>query len=221
MQDFNLDDCRTRKHFALSFRALIGDVEDFLEFSETSIESQRQAVLEAIHKIGDPDTFPDGYLEHLLANAEHRFAVSLPIRLRYAALVSLVTTVEWEGRMLRDYALFKIGDRPPGMNEAVHILRRYDAELSLGARTTIGDYERLVHIRNVVAHNAGFVPGYQFESQVREALALLNGFGLEDRIFVGECVKIERGALDPYIRAMSCLMPTIWETADSQGRLKL
>jgi hypothetical protein len=39
--------------------------------------------------------------------------------------------------------------------------------------------------------------------------------------FIGDCVKIERDALAPYIRAMGSLLPRIWEEADKKGIVKL
>lgn len=220
MAAFDHKEFLNRKHFALSFRALISDVEDFVEFSENNIEWQRRTAIQTIQRTSDLDGFPEGYLDHLVANAEHRFTTSLPMRLRYAALVSLVTTVEWEGRVLGDYANFSIRKKPDRTNETVHILRSFETELSLGADAAIDDYEHLVHVRNAIAHNAGVAPGYKYESEFRTAVTLLRGFSVTNWHFVGDCVKIERGALPPYIRVMADLLPAIWEAADTKGKVK-
>jgi len=100
MPEFDLTEILNRKHFAFYFAALLGDVEDFLEFSERTIAWQGRSALRTIRMTPDPDKLPEGYLDHLLTNAEHRFTTSLAMRLRYAAVVALVTTVEWEARAL-------------------------------------------------------------------------------------------------------------------------
>lgn len=220
MPNFDLEEFLNRKHFAFSFGALIGDVEDFLEFSEQNIEWQRRTAIQAIHRTPDFDSFPEGYLDHLLTNAEHRFTMSLPMRLRYAALVALVTTVEWEGKVLGEYATFPIGKKPDRVNETVYILRAFETELSLGVGATIDDYERLVFVRNAVAHNAGVAPGYKYEAQLREAVSHLKGFSITNWHFIGDCVKVERDALIPYVRTMGSLLPRIWEEADKKGKVK-
>jgi len=223
MPGFDIDEFLNRKHFAFSFGALIGDVEDLLELSELNIEWQRRSAIQAIHRTPDLDSFPEGYLDHLLTNAEHRFTTSLPMRLRYASLLALVTTVEWEARVLCQYAVFPI-EKKPG-NKTVHILRSFESQLILGFGPTIDDYENLVFVRNAVAHNSGVAPGYEFngrplEAQLREAVDKLNGFSITNWHFIGDCVKIERGALLPYIRAMGNLLPRMWEEADKRGKVK-
>lgn len=220
MADFDPHEFLNRKHFAFSFGALIGDVEDFLEFSENNIEWQHRSAIQAIHRTPDLDGWPDGYLEHLLSNAEHRFTTSLPMRLRYASLVALVTTVEWEAKVLCDFSAFPMPSKPTRVNKAVHILRTFESQLALGASATIDDYERIVYVRNVVAHNTGIVPGCDFEAQLRAAVPRLSGFSITDWHFAGESVKIDRGALQPYIRTMAGLLPRIWEEADKNGKVK-
>lgn len=221
MPEFDFTEFLNRKHFAFSFAALIGDVEDFLEFSERTIEWQRRSALRTIRMTPDLDKLPEGYLDHLLTNAEHRFTTSLAMRLRYTAAVALVTTVEWEARVLGANATFPIEKKPDHVNETVHVLRRFDTELSLGVSATVDDYERLVVVRNAIAHNAGVAPGHKYEVQLREAVNNLKGFSITNWHFIGDCVKIERDALCPYIQAMGGLLPRVWEEADKTGKLKL
>ena len=53
-----------------------------------------------------------GYREHLEENAEFRFRVSLPLRVRYAAATSLVTSVEWSIRHLVNHRSVLVPSRP-------------------------------------------------------------------------------------------------------------
>lgn len=221
MADFDPEEFLSRKHFALTFRSLVSDVEDFLEFSEQTLAWQHRNANQAIQRNPDLGEYPEGYIEHFIASTEHRFAVSLPMRLRYASLVALVTTMEWEGRVLGQIANFRLEPKPKERSETVHILKCFDRELSLGAGATIDDYERLVHVRNVVSHNAGIAAGYRHEAQLRNSVDLLSpGFTIANWNFLGDCVKIERGALTPYIRAMADRLPRIWQAADNAGKVR-
>src|SRR5690348_8496849 len=95
MADIDLERLLNERHYATDFQYFIGDVEDFLDFSESNIEWQYRAELQRIAREAASADWPDGYREHLEGNAEHRFKVSLPLRVRYAAVIALVTAVEW------------------------------------------------------------------------------------------------------------------------------
>lgn len=79
---------------AFDFQFMIGDVKDFLEFSESNIDWQYRRELQAIAHRKDFDDLPPGYHHHLEQNAEHRFKVSLPLRVRYGAVLAFTTSVE-------------------------------------------------------------------------------------------------------------------------------
>lgn len=81
--------------YAFDFQVMIGDVIDYLDFSETHIEWQLRLKLQEIRRRDKVEDFPPEYRQHLVENAEFRFGVSLPLRVRYSALISLVTSVEW------------------------------------------------------------------------------------------------------------------------------
>ena len=100
MSDINLDRLMNEPIYAFDFQFMIGDVQDYLDFSENNIEWQCQAELQTISRRAETEAFPHRYREHLEANAEHRFKVSLPLRIRYGALLALVTAVEWSVKLL-------------------------------------------------------------------------------------------------------------------------
>ena len=91
---------------------MLGDVLDFLDFSERNIDWLYGAEKQSIQRkaalgwgFPEKDRYLESdYTELLLTNAEHRFTVSLPMRIRYAALVSLVTAVEWQAKHLNGLA---------------------------------------------------------------------------------------------------------------------
>jgi hypothetical protein len=83
MSDTDLDDLLNTPIYAYDFEVMIGDIRDYLEISEETIESQYRMERESISRRaehGDFGDLPWGYREHLETNAEHRFKVSLPLR---------------------------------------------------------------------------------------------------------------------------------------------
>lgn len=100
MADFDLQKFLDTPIEAFDFQFMIGDVKDFLEFSESNIDWQYRHELQAIANGKDYDDFPPDYRHHLEQNAEHRFKVSLPLRVRYGAVLAFTTSVDVCHRLL-------------------------------------------------------------------------------------------------------------------------
>ena len=94
MPDFDPEKFLNKPIYALDFGFMVGDIEDFLEFTESTVDWQLRREMLAIRRRAEVEEFEPGYREHLETNAEHRFKVSLPLRVRYSALVALTTSVE-------------------------------------------------------------------------------------------------------------------------------
>lgn len=217
---FDAEEFLNRKHYSLEFRALLGDIEDFLEFSEYNLEWQLRREIKTI-ELQDLSGYPREYRDHLLENAQHRFTVSLPMRLRYAALVALTTTVEWECKFLAERATFRISKAPKQTNETVHRLRRYNEVVSLGSSRLIDDYERIVFVRNAIVHSAGVERDYKHREELKRAISKLKGFSISSwHAWLGPGVTIQRDALKTHIQALAELLPRLWETANQKGLLK-
>ncbi len=219
MTDFDPEEFLNRPIYAFDFQVMIGDIRGFLEFSENNIDWQYRAELQSLRRQSEIKDIPDVYYDHLVENAKHWFEVSLPMWTRYAALVAQTTTVEWAAKFLAERASFSIGKRPKDTNKTVHILRRFNKRLSLGRESEIEDYSRLVIARNAIVHSAGIERDYQFRDELEAAIDALRGFSISRWHFFGECVTIDRAALEPYIDAMASMLPEMYEQADKQGLL--
>lgn len=184
---------------AFDFQFMIGDVKDFLEFSESNIDWQYRRELQAIAHCKDFDDFPLGYRHHLEQNAEHRFKVSLPLRVRYGAVLAFTTSVEWAIGYLNKCAVSPVSDLGGGTNLTVKILRDFSARASVDAGAVIDHYEALVQIRNCIVHSAGIVETYRFKNDLPAAISRIGGITLANWHFFGDQVCIERGALEPHI----------------------
>lgn len=220
MADFDLQKFLDTPIEAFDFQFMIGDVKDFLEFSESNIDWQYRRELQAIGHRKDVDDFPHGYRDHLEQNAEHRFRVSLPLRVRYGALLAFTTSVEWAVGYLNRCAFSPVPDVRDGTNLTVKTLREFAARAGVDDVTVIDDYEALVQIRNCVAHSAGVVETYRFKNDLPAAVSRLNGVTLANWHFFGDQICIERGALEPHIDRAAELVVSLHSVMRERGLLK-
>lgn len=212
MPDFNPGRFLNTPIYAFDFQFMIGDLKDFLKFSEGNIDWQHRRELQAISHRKDLDEYPSGYREHLEANANHRFLVSLPLRVRYTVVLALTTSVEWSVKFLNMRAVAPVPETRDGTNQTVRILRELMARTQLSAESTIDDYEALTNMRNCIVHSAGLLETYRFKHNLPAYVARLHGFSLANWNFFGDQVCIERGALEDYIDEMGKLVIDLHRT---------
>src|SRR5689334_8234085 len=82
MSETDLTDLLDQPIWAIDFQAMLGDVQDFLEFSEANIDWQYRSELQRIEREAKLGFLKDEYAEHeesykrhLVQTAEHRFTV--------------------------------------------------------------------------------------------------------------------------------------------------
>ena len=206
--------------YAFDFQSMIGDVKDFLEFSESKIDWQHRCERQAIARRKDLDGYPSGYREHLEQNADHRFRVSLPLRVRYGAVLAFTTSVEWSVKFLNMRALAPVPEIRDGTNHTVKVLRELSTRTQISAQSTIDNFEALVNVRNCIVHSAGILDTYQFKDTLPAAVARLHGFSLANWHFLGDQVCIDRGALDQYIDQLEELIVDLHRAMHVQGLMQ-
>lgn len=203
--------------YAFDFKFMVGDVEDFLEFSESNVEWQFRREMLSIQRQAEAEEFEPGYKEHLETNAEHRFKVSLPLRVRYGALVALITSVEWSVVFIVGQLKTPLPEKPRNMNPTVHALLELERHLSMGADELVQDYEALVRVRNCIVHSAGLEHDYRFREQLPEILGRLRGIYLGNWHFFGKHICIDKDALNRYISAMADHVAALHEGCHKAG----
>lgn len=219
MPGINLDRLLNEPIYAWDFRCMIGDVEDFLNFSECNIDWQFHRELQHINHRAEAEGFPEDYKKHLETNAEHRFKVSLPLRVRYGAVIALNTSVEWTVGFLGDHLQSPLS-KPKRCNKTVHGLHELQRLTGAGAANTVLDYEALVRVRNCIVHSAGIEKRYEHRNELAKAVDRLAGFSLGNWHFLGRHVCIEKAALNPYVQQMADLIFAIHTAADQKGLLR-
>jgi hypothetical protein len=205
---------------AIDFQFMIGDVKDFLEISESNIEWLLRRELQAISHRTDLDDYPRGYREHLEENAAHRFKVSLPLRVRYSALLALITSVEWAVGYLNRVVPESSVSRSSSADGLAKTLRDLTALADVDVGDLVDNVGALVHIRNCIVHSAGILATYRHKDDLPKAVARISGVTIANWNFFGDQICIERGALEPYIDKTSKLVVDLHAVMRGKGLLK-
>jgi len=222
---FDLNDFLDQTFFSLDIHTMLGDVEDFVEFSERNMEWQKYRELRRAEREFEEEDFDDPrieaqYRDQTLEGVEYRFEVSLKQRVRYAALTALITTVEWCLISLKNRASFDFPKKPNSKNEAAYILSIFNDKMTLGLEAKIQFFENLVQARNCIVHAAGLLGSYRYESQLRQSLDTLHGMKVSSINFLGESIEIEQGFLESAIEDFRLWLPTLEKTALQHGHLR-
>ncbi len=220
MAEFDIDKFLNSPIDALDFQFMIGDVKDFLEFSESNIDWQHRRELQAIALRSDFHEFPPEYQERLEQNADHRFKVSLPLRVRYAALLAFTTSVEWAVDHLNRTSHLPLSETRDGTNLTVKVLHQFTLRAAVDSGSVIENYEALVQIRNCIAHSAGVIATYRFKDELPAAISKISGITIGNWHFFGDQVCINRGALEPHIDKTAKLVEALHTVMHEQGLLK-
>lgn len=213
-----------QRFFGLDTLAMLGDVEDFIEFSESNIGWQKHRELRRAEQKCNNTEFDDPRLEALcrdqiLEGVEYRFDVSLTQRVRYAALIALITTVEWVVLALKKRTAFEFPPKPKKKNEAVHALSVFNKKATLGLEQKILLLETLSQVRNCIVHAAGLLASYQYQPELRHNLIALPGIKVSNLNFLGEGIEIEAGFLEGVIKEARVWLPNVEKAISEQGFL--
>ena len=214
-----------QKFFGLDTLTMLGDVEDFIEFSESNINWQKNRELRRAKQKCNDAEFDDPrvdslYRDHTLEGVEYRFEVSLKQRVRYAALTTLITTIEWVLLALKECTSFEFPKKPEKTNEAIHILSVFNEKTALDLEQKILFLETLIQIRNCIVHAAGLLASYQFEPELREKLGALPGVKVSNLNFLGDSIEIETGFLEGVIEDVRLWLPNVEKEVSERGLIR-
>lgn len=207
---------------------LLGDVEDFLDFSEANIECQAKRELRAVAAECDGMEFEDPldtvrYREHRVEGVQYRFNVSLTQRVRYSGLTAVITTIEWFLIVIKGRASFEVPDKPKtpkGRSEAVYLLEVFANRCGENLATEIQELQTLTQVRNCVVHSAGRIETYEHAKELRHALQGHAGMKLSDSNYLGESIEIAEGYLQSVIERAKTWLPALEKAMHQQSLLR-
>jgi hypothetical protein len=222
---FDLDALLNQPLFGWDTLSLLGDVEDFLDFSEANIDWQRKREIRRVEAenatfdAGDPLTDAQ-YRDQQLESVEYRFNVSLTQRVRYSGLTSLIISLEWSLLVLRNLAIFEIPKKPDKTNASVHLLSVLAREANRNLQAEIELLALLVQVRNCVVHSAGQIGSYEYGEELRTSLTSFQGIRISTANFLGEGIEIEQGFLQEVLEKAKVWLPALEKTLYEQGSLR-
>ena len=221
----DLDTFLDHTFFGLDTLSMLGDIEDFIVFSEENIEKQKRLELIRATRECDDAQFEDPYFaaqyrDQTIDGICYRFDVSLTQRVRYAALTSIITTIEWVLISLRNRAAFAIPEKPKDTNYAVHLLEVFNQKSSLDNTPQIQLIETLVQIRNCIVHAAGLLKSYKHGADLRKRLSTFSGIKISNINFLDDGIEIERNYLLGVVEDTKRWLPNLEKVMHEKGLLK-
>src|SRR5438105_4090474 len=143
IMNFDAQKFLNQPHYATDFSDSISGVLDFLDFSERNIDWQLRSERGSLQREKETGSMSIEYYDNVCESIEQRFTVSLPIRIRYSALVALATAVDWSVEFLTknkrvDLRIPKTSGRT---NRGLHVLRFFSAKACLAVDGVLGHYE--------------------------------------------------------------------------------
>ena len=216
----NLESILSQTFFGIDTLTIFSDLEDFILFSESSLIHQKQQEIQRVNKEFNKFYIRKSDQEHqymiqIFDNIEYRFEISLKQRIRYAALVSLITTIEWVLLSLKKRVLFPFPKKPKEKNEAIYTLEVFNEQAKLNLKQEIILLESLTQIRNCIVHAAGLLASYKHESKLRDILSGELGIRVSNRNFLGDSIEIEAEFLEGVVKNVR-----IWITELEKNLLK-
>lgn len=203
---------------------MIGDVEDFIEFSESNICRQKSLELQHAEQECNSMQFDDPRIEsqfrdQIIESVEFRFEVSLKQRVRYAALTTLITTIEWMLLALKKRTTFIFPDKPKGKSEAIHILLVFNEKAALGLENKILFLETLINVRNCIVHSAGFLTAYKHRTELRKKIDGMAGVRVSNQYHLSGGIEIEAGFLEGVVKDLKLWLPKLEKDVLARGFL--
>ncbi len=211
----DLNAFREHTFFAIDSFFLLADIEEFIDFSESNIDSQKNRELHQAESQWEKNLLVERRdatedYANTIEGIDYRFDVSLTQRVRYAALVSVITTIEWVLLSLKKRTNIEpFPTKPARQTEAVHILDTFNRSGSLCLESKIRSIEPLFNVRNCIVHAAGLLASYRYEKDLRQSLVGCHGITISDINHLGEAVEIESGYLQRLLKDLEWWLPRL------------
>lgn len=225
VKSINLEALLDQTFFGLNTLSMLSDIEDFIDFSEGNIGWQKQREIRRAEHEYSEESFDDPRdaaqcHAQTIDGITYRFEVNLTQRVRYAALASLITTVEWVLISLEKRTIIQVPKKPKGKSDTVHILSVFNQAASFGLTSEIQTIEALVHARNCIVHAAGLLATYKHARELRQRLLACCGIKVSDINLLGEAIEIEQGYLQNVVEDMKRWLPSLEKVMYVKGLMR-
>ena len=173
------------------------DILEFVEFSEKNIEWQKRSHIQTLDRKAQKFRYESPEYFNELQEIEYRFDIILSRKVRYSALLSLITTIEWNARFFESNVANSLEPKQTGLNASFCIYK----QITERTRFKNGDnflsiIDALIKVRNCIAHSGGIVTDYKYSDEIRSVVQKLEGFSIGNGGLSDEFIIIERGSVE-------------------------
>lgn len=203
------------------FQFQFGDLLDFIEFSEANLEWQRSSYLKMLDKQYRGKGYPADEYSAERDNIEYRFDFRLAQKIRYSAIIALVTTVEWASGLLEKQGLKEkeVRKKFNGVNKHITRLREYYQFADCSLEHNLEELEKVIKVRNCITHSAGIVEDDKYPEQITEIVKTLKGFEIYDQ-YPG-MILIDKGVIEEIIKRTESWIPDFIEECRQKNLIKI
>jgi len=186
------------------------DLLDFIEFSEHNIEWQKRGQLQHLKRESKRLNLDGDEYFTKLQYIEYRYDINLVRKVRYGALIALVTSIQWITNSVKNRLTWEIKDTPKHVNYSVHIISEILNQYGDSVKHNLEKIEGVIKIRNCIAHSGGIVDGYKFQDEIECIVSNMDGFSISTEGIPSDVIDIEKGCVENIaIEIKTWLIPLI------------
>jgi len=191
---------KLRLMYLWDFEFQFSDLLDFMEFSERNLEWQRRSHVQSLERKAKLKKYEADEYHSELDNIEYRFNMSLARNIRYSAVITFATSIEWIAKFMKKQSTSELAPTPNGSNESIHILRSFFELAGCNREHNLETLAKVIKIRNCITHAMGSVQDYKHGDEIAEIIQTLKGFRISDSHFIERVIDIDQGAIEAIIR---------------------
>ena len=105
-------------------------------------------------------------------------------------------------------------------NESVRVFLYLNEMCSCSLNTRLDELQKLVYVRNCIAHASGLIGSYKYGEDVRGAVDVLEGFDVYPDPVLGDRIRIEKGAVENHAVAALDWVQAIDRACTEKGILR-
>jgi len=196
--------------FIFDMETQFSDLLDFIEFSEHNIEWQKRGQLQQLKRESKRLNLDVDEYFTKLQYIEYRYDINLVRKVRYGALIALVTSIQWITDSVKNRLTWEIKDKPKQVNHSVHIISEILNRYGDSVNHNLHKIEDVIKIRNCIAHSGGIVDGYKYQTEIEYIVSNMDGFSIPIDGIPSDVIDIEKGCIGNIaIETKAWLIPLI------------
>lgn len=197
------------------------DLLEFVEFSETNIEWQKRSHIQTLDRKAQKLRYESPEYFNELQEIEYRFDIILSRKVRYSALLSLITTIEWVARFFASNVARSLEPKQKRLNESFCIYKQIAERTSFkNSDIFLSTIDSLIKVRNCIAHSGGIITDYKYSDEIRSIAQKLEGISIGTGGVSDDFIIIERDSVELLGKQLSTWISSLMEMSFKKSIMK-